>query len=749
MGNMKVATRLGLGFGVILVLVAAVAFIGISNIRQVNENINRIVDDLFPKTIQANYVIDNVNIIARAMRNILLVEDQSTTLRELNRVEEAKKQIVLNLEELERSITSDKGVRLLAATKDARSTYMGGQERFLSLAREGRRQEAEDLLLREIRQLQGRYLDAVVNLIEYQTDLMKEQGTRAQGAATSATTQLLVLSVIAVLVGIGVGVWIVGGLMRQLGGEPDYAASMVRAIAGGDLSHRIDTRPGDTASLLALLKEMQEGLKQLVGEIAAIVTAATQGDFGKRVDLAEKRGFGEEIGEGLNRLVETTEVGLKDVNRVADALAAGDLSQTISRDYPGLFGQTKTGVNGTVRALTTVVGEIRDMVDAANRGDFGTRIELSGKQGFARDIAQLLNQLADTTEVGLQDVMRVSRALAEGDLTQTITKDYPGLFGETKSGVNTTVGNLQRLVLQIKEAVDTIGNASNEIATGNQDLSQRTEEQASSLEETASSMEELTSTVQQNAKNARQANELAVTASDVATKGGTVVEASVTTMAAISEASKKIADIIGVIDGIAFQTNILALNAAVEAARAGEQGRGFAVVAAEVRNLAQRSANAAKEIKTLITDSVDKVEAGTAQVNEAGTRMSEIVASIKRVTDIMAEIAAASDEQSAGIEQVNQAITQMDDVTQQNAALVEEAASAAEAMEDQARALGEVVAVFKVDQGVGGLVVSRTTPAVATQRARRKTATKSAAKKSFAHKPPVGVKSTEDEWAEF
>ena len=256
--------------------------------------------------------------------------------------------------------------------------------------------------------------------------------------------------------------------------------------------------------------------------------------------------------------------------------------------------------------------------------------------------------------------------------------------------------SLVNIVGQVRQGTDTIATASSHIAAGNQDLSSRTQEQASSLEETAASMEELTSTVKQNADNARQANQLAVSASNVAVKGGAVVAQVVGTMGAINTSSRKIVDIIGVIDGIAFQTNILALNAAVEAARAGEQGRGFAVVAAEVRTLAQRSAAAAKEIKTLIGDSVDTVEEGSAQVQEAGKTMNEIVDSVRRVTDIMAEITAASQEQTQGIEQINQAITQMDQVTQQNAALVEEAAAAAASLQEQAAGLSQVVGVFRL-----------------------------------------------------
>ncbi|MDH6184120.1 methyl-accepting chemotaxis protein [Polaromonas sp. CG_23.6] len=298
----------------------------------------------------------------------------------------------------------------------------------------------------------------------------------------------------------------------------------------------------------------------------------------------------------------------------------------------------------------------------------------------------------------LKQAVLVAQKVAAGDLTSDIevrTQDETGQLLQALKDMNTS---LTGIVGQVRQGTDTIATASSQIAAGNLDLSSRTEQQASSLEETAASMEELTSTVKQNADNARQANQLAVSASSVAVRGGAVVSQVVDTMGAINTSSRKIVDIIGVIDGIAFQTNILALNAAVEAARAGEQGRGFAVVAAEVRNLAQRSAAAAKEIKTLIGDSVDKVEEGSKQVAEAGRTMDEIVDSVKRVTDIMAEITAASQEQTQGIEQINQAITQMDQVTQQNAALVEEAAAAAQSLQEQAAGLSQVVSVFRLDE---------------------------------------------------
>lgn len=349
-------------------------------------------------------------------------------------------------------------------------------------------------------------------------------------------------------------------------------------------------------------------------------------------------------------------------------------------------------------AEVAVEEEVASLVEAAANGDFEQRIPEQDKQGFFLKLSKGLNGLMGVTSAGLTDVAAVLNCVARGDLTTTITADYAGTFAQLKEDTNTTVERLREVVGRIKESTEAINTAASEISAGNTDLSRRTEEQASSLEETASSMEELNATVRQNADSASEANSLAHKSNRVAEAGGEKMVEVVDTMNAIRESSKKISDIIVVIDSIAFQTNILALNAAVEAARAGEQGRGFAVVASEVRGLAQRSAQAAKEIKLLISDSTDKVESGVSLVDEAGKTMEEIVSNFKRLTALVTDISDASQEQSEGIGQVTHAVAQMDEVTQQNAALVEQAAAAAESLEDQAQSLVHAVSIFRLSE---------------------------------------------------
>ncbi len=635
------------------------------------------------------------------------------------------------------------GKRLADEFLEKRKAYQAARNKALDMIKAGSYAEANAIVVKEAGPAYAANTQAMHNLLNLQIDASKQEYENA--VKSNDTTRNIALAAIlfGVLLATLVGVLLIRNIGRSLGQAMNVAAK----IAEGDLSSQIHVESRDEiGALLSSMQQMQDSLRKIVAEINNIVEAANKGDFRNKMDMTGKAGYTKTLSELLNQLSDTVATAFEDTIRVSQALASGDLSQKVTRDYQGDFNQVKQSVNTTADSLTQIVAEIQNIVDAATRGDFSIKMNLTDKRGYTKTLSELLNLLSDTVDGAFKDTIRVANALAKGDLTQTVTRDYQGAYDEVKQSVNGTVTNLKTLVEEIKVAVDSINTASKEIAMGNSDLSQRTEEQASSLEETASSMEELTSTVKQNAENAKQANQLAIGASDVAGKGGAVVGQVVGTMASINESSRKIVDIISVIDGIAFQTNILALNAAVEAARAGEQGRGFAVVAAEVRTLAQRSAAAAKEIKGLIGDSVDKVENGTKLVGEAGQTMDEIVTAIKRVTDIMSEISAASLEQSSGIEQVNQAITQMDEVTQQNAALVEEAAAAAESLEEQAQNLSTSVSVFKLDTSTLALARPAARSMASTP---AKPAARLATPTKPKNKPSKSAPADDEDWQEF
>ena len=468
-----------------------------------------------------------------------------------------------------------------------------------------------------------------------------------------------------------------------------------KALADGQFSEqiRVDTQD-ELNDIGRSLENVASSLRKFAQAQQTMFQQHDAGEIDERIDAEAFPGAFGVMADQVNTLVSAhVETKMDAIGIVAD-YGRGDLSRTIAR-YPGQKARVTEAVDAVKNGMLAVNGEIKTLVGAAVAGDFSHRGNADRFEFVYRELLEELNTLMATADEGLNEVGGLLSAVADGDLSRRVDVQLPGQFGQLAADANRTVDGLAKIVGDIRQTSDGINAAAGEIAAGNSDLSMRTEQQAASLEETASSMEELTSTVKQNADNARQANQLAIGAANVAESGSDVVQKVVDTMGDIQSSSRRIADIIGVIDGIAFQTNILALNAAVEAARAGEQGRGFAVVAAEVRSLAQRSAGAAKEIKQLITDSVLKVEEGSALVDQAGRTMSEIMGSVKRVTDIMADISAASQEQSSGIEQVNQAITQMDEGTQQNAALVEQASASAESMRQQAAQLVEAVSAFR------------------------------------------------------
>ena len=570
--NTKIGIRLAMGFAVMVVLLVGIGTLCLSRMANLNRQMHNVTQGAYPKTVLANDIILQENIILRSTRNLLLMTDQEQLKQQQEAIFASIKKIASDMDGLDKTISSAKGRTLFTAIQQVRAAYIAGSDKVTQLIKDGKREEAIAAMYAPAEQsLRLSYLGKVAELVLYQDQLMRDAADAVSAQYEQARDLTLGLAALAILFAVAVAYRLTRSITRPL----NHAVQLARTVADGDLTSHIEAT---------------------------------------------------------------------------------------SRDETG----------------------------------------------------QLLQAL------------------------------------------HTMNGNLQKIVAQARQATDTIHTASGEIATGNLDLSSRTEEQAGSLEETASAMEELTSTVRQNADNARQANQLAASASEVARQGGSVVGEVVQTMNSINASSKKIVDIISVIDGIAFQTNILALNAAVEAARAGEQGRGFAVVASEVRSLAQRSASAAKEIKALIDDSVDKVSNGSKLVEQAGVTMSEVVTSVQRVTDVVVEISAASQEQSAGIEQINHAITQMDQTTQQNAALVEQAAAAAQALQDQAHRLTEVVSVFKIEgmaTGIATLPVARPIPSRAPVRALAQARPQVVKLEKTSQKPPLpttNIASGDDgNWEQF
>ncbi len=514
LSKLTVGARLGLGFLLLIVVGLCVAAFGRYQLNHVNGQVTTLVEHHMARVEELYEIKENLNLVARAVRNIALMQDTVAMQAEEDRIKTARARNTLLLKEMNSNLSTEEERALLAKIQGIRGTYNQTIDRAIQLGMSNELEAAREVLIKENRPAQAQYFEVLGALIDIQKKAMNDTAQTVRDNSARGSALMLGMACVAAVMG-GVMAWsLTYSITHQLGGEPDYAANVAREIAAGNLAVEVKVAPGDKDSLLAAMGAMRDGLAQVVA--------------------------------------------------------------------------------------------------------------------------------------------------------------------------------------RVRQGSDSVATASAQIATGNHDLSGRTEEQASALEQTAASMEQLGSTVAHNADNARQANQLAQCASTVAEQGGDVVAQVVTTMRDINTASKKIADIISVIDSIAFQTNILALNAAVEAARAGEQGRGFAVVASEVRSLAGRSAAAAKEIKTLITDSVERVEQGSMLVDKAGNTMHEVVTSIRRVTDIMSEIAAASIEQSSGVAQVGEAVTQMDQTTQQNAALVEEMAAAASSLQHQAQDLVQSVNVFKL-----------------------------------------------------
>ncbi|MBK0024673.1 MCP four helix bundle domain-containing protein [Stenotrophomonas sp. S48] len=601
------------------------------------------------------------------------------------------------VKQYERSFADGEDAALFKPVSAALSDYFVIHDRLHAALLAGDAEAAQTISVTESRAKRVALFDAMEKVSEYNLRGMKaELATNAASLNNLMSITGLVVVVLCLVASV-LGWAISRSVTRPIG----EALAAIRSVANGDLNVRTDYQSRDEAGQMLLsLRQMVATLERFSNDTKVMVKLHEAEDISHRIPEDLPGVYGE-LAKGMNTMVFEHLEAILDAIQVLNEYAAGDLRRD-ARRLPGSRAVLHESMDAAKASLLAINTEIKRLAVSAADGDFSARGDTSAFQHDFAVMVSDLNRLMETADHSLSAVSTLLQAIASGDLTHRMEGDFRGVFATMSQDANATVAQLTDIVSRIQQASTAINTASTEIAAGNGDLSRRTEQQAANLEETAASMEELTSTVRQNAEHARQASELASGASRVAGQGGGVVGKVVETMGDIEASSRRIGDIISVIDGIAFQTNILALNAAVEAARAGDQGRGFAVVASEVRTLAQRSASAAKEIKGLIEDSVSKVAQGSALADQAGQTMTEIVSSVERVSNIIGEISAASQEQASGIEQVNQAVSQMDETTQQNAALVEEATAAARSMEDQSVQLAAAVAVFKVNDGAQG-----------------------------------------------
>ncbi|PKV15994.1 methyl-accepting chemotaxis protein [Xanthomonas prunicola] len=744
----NVGPRLAVAFAVLIVLSATIAFIGYRGLSSARTLVDALVSQNMTKIRLSNDMINANYVIAAELRNVVLPTSDEENRKFIKNVQAARADYTKARDALYAMPTSPAGKQIRDEMDRRRAVVRGLNDKVIDLVTTGHTDEALPLLLKEAAPAMQQWQAKIAENITLQ-DKSAEEASAAALQSMDQSRHLLIAGTALVLLLSGtLGLLITRSLTQPL----SRATRAAEAIALGKLDNDVSTQSNDeTGRLLHAMDGMQGQLRNLISAQLGMAKRHEEGQISFRMDAGAFPGDFGRMAHDTNELVAAhIKVKMQTIHLI-ERYAIGDLSEDMPQ-LPGEKAAITAAMNQVKHNLGTMNTQIKQLAQAAAKGDFSARGDAERFQYDFRVMVESLNTLMATADGNLQSLSGLLQSIAAGDLTARMSGDFHGVFAQMRDDANATATQLAEIVSGIKASATSIRGAASEIAAGNQDLSQRTEQQAANLEETAASMEELTSTVKQNAESARQANQLAIGAAGVASQGGAIVSKVVDTMSGIEASSKKIADIISVIDGIAFQTNILALNAAVEAARAGEQGRGFAVVASEVRTLAQRSSGAAKEIKDLIDDSVQRVAEGSVLVHSAGTTMGEIVASVQRVTDIMGEISAASQEQSAGIEQVNQTVTNMDETTQQNAALVEEATAAARAMEEQAQQLTEAVALFRLSNDVQ--TATRAAPVVRQIAAKRPVvASKSAAKPHVARPPArstvTSVASNESNWAEF
>ncbi|KRG48820.1 methyl-accepting chemotaxis protein [Stenotrophomonas beteli] len=690
--NVRVAWRLGLGFGLLLLLVAAVVATGATASVVQKRAMQQVVDVSVAKVRLLSKMLDANNQMMVVRREMLIRQGDDRASDE-KRIADLVKRYEASWTAYQ-ALPSDAEGKAIAETIAAKRAIARPLNKQTSeLMEQGDYPGAVALTLGPVQDAANGWNKALSDGVDFEEKESREAAAEAIRLGERSLLQLLVLGGVALLVGIAASVMI----GRSLTGPLARAVNLAERLSKGQLDQEF--RLGGRDELTQLGEAMASVRQSVQAAIGAQLQMAEQHEAGAiryRMDASAFPGdFGRMV-QATNSLVEShVQVELL-MAEVMQRYAIGDLSRDLP-DYPGEKGTLTRTLAAVKQSLMAINAQIDELARAARAGDFSMRGDAAAFQFQFKAMVEHLNGMMASSQASIADVSDVLRAISHGDLTARMDGEYDGVFARMRDDANTTTAQLTGIVRGIQVAADSINNAAQELAAGNNDLSRRTEQQAANLEEAAASMEELTSTVRQNAELARQADSEAHAAGAAVRETEQAMAQMASVMGEIDQSSARISEISTVIDGIAFQTNILALNAAVEAARAGEQGRGFAVVASEVRTLAQRAGVAAKEIKELIEDAAAKVKSGLAVTVESEAAIARVAQASSRTTQLMSDIAAASKEQAAGIEQVNQVVVQMDQVTQQNAALVEEATAASRALEEQAHALTTSVAVFKVE----------------------------------------------------
>ncbi|HFF5968121.1 TPA: methyl-accepting chemotaxis protein [Stenotrophomonas maltophilia] len=700
--NVRVAWRLGLGFGLLLLLVAAVVATGATASVVQKRAMQQVVDVSVAKVRLLSQMLDANNQMMVVRREMLIRQGDDRGHDE-QRIADLVKRYEASWTAYQ-ALPSDAEGKAIAETIAAKRAIARPLNKQTSeLMEQGDYPGAVALTLGPVQEAANGWNKALSDGVDFEEKESRDAAAEAIRLGERSLLQLLVLGGVALLVGIGASVMI----GRSLTGPLARAVNLAERLSKGQLDQEF--RLGGRDELTQLGEAMASVRQSVQAAIGAQLQMAEQHEAGAiryRMDATAFPGdFGRMV-QATNSLVEShVQVELL-MAEVMQRYAIGDLSRDLP-DYPGEKGTLTRTLAAVKQSLMAINAQIDELARAARAGDFSMRGDAAAFQYQFKAMVEHLNGMMASSQASIADVSDVLRAISHGDLTARMDGEYDGVFARMRDDANTTTAQLTGIVRGIQVAADSINNAAQELAAGNNDLSRRTEQQAANLEEAAASMEELTSTVRQNAELARQADSEAHAAGAAVRETEQAMAQMASVMGEIDQSSARISEISTVIDGIAFQTNILALNAAVEAARAGEQGRGFAVVASEVRTLAQRAGVAAKEIKELIEDAAAKVKSGLAVTVESEAAIARVAQASSRTTQLMSDIAAASKEQAAGIEQVNQVVVQMDQVTQQNAALVEEATAASRALEEQAHALTTSVSVFKVEGAAASVVTRR------------------------------------------